>query len=441
MALENENDKKPEEKPFRLELREEDLFPTAPLGENDDADAAPAAAPENASAAGPTPQTAERPAPVKKRKKRRHSPLGAIINIVVILAFVAFFSTFIISFFVDMTKISVHDAKTAIVTVKKGDTATNVAAALKSKGMLSNDWAFRLYVKLQKNIVFQPGDFLIKSDMDYEHILAALTSKTQNLSIVDVTIKEGMTLAQIADLVSSDEKSICARADFISAAENYDFKFKYLNDIPKTKGRYYRLEGYLFPDTYSFYKGTAPEDVVQLILTTFEKRFTADMQTQLQSSGMTLDQVITLASIIQSEAGKPSDADPNEPSDDQRHVSSVFHNRLTKGEGSTKMLQSDATLLYIYARIGSTTTKLSEVDSPYNTYKNVGLPAGPICNPGTAAIKAALNPSESGYFYFVSDSNGKYYYAATFAQHQKNVKTAAKVGKGTVTGTETQSGS
>jgi UPF0755 protein len=262
--------------------------------------------------------------------------------------------------------------------------------------------------------------------MSYDEIVDVLSKSTYNTSTVSVTIPEGYTVRKIAALL--EKKKVCAASDFLSALNNEGYTGTFLNSLPADAGakRPYRLEGYCFPDTYTFYLNDSVKNVVQKMLNDFAARYTEAISAKVQKSGMTLDQVLILASVIQKESFT---------TDDMEKVSSVFHNRLSKGTGSMAYLQSDATVLYAGSvqKVAGIT-----VADAYNTYKVAGLPAGPICNPGLDAIEAALSPANTNYFYFVTDKSNRYYFAVTFAKHQQNVKKANTTGtaKGVDTGSK-----
>ena len=291
--------------------------------------------------------------------------------------------------------------------------------------VILNKWAFIGYLKLYKINGLQYGTFSLDSNMGYSDIVSVLENSTISKAAVNVTIPEGYTIREIAQTL--EDKNVCSMSDFMNAIENDSLSFKYSSSIPANKDRYYMLEGYLFPDTYNFYIGEQPATVATTMLNNFSSKISSAMLKKAQQMNMTLDQVITLASIIQAEASDTSQ---------MGKVSSVFHNRLEKGTGSLKFLQSDATILYITRSLATVLTQSdTEVKTAYNTYLHEGLPPGPIDNPGLAAINAALNPEKTNYFYFVTDSDNNYYYSETFAQHEVAVRKALATGvaKGTNT--------
>ncbi|QAT50647.1 endolytic transglycosylase MltG [Caproiciproducens sp. NJN-50] len=212
---------------------------------------------------------------------------------------------------------------------------------------------------------------------------------------VKVTVPEGFTLPQIAARLEA--KGVCRADDFIKAAQTYDFSYYSLvAKIPNSPNRCYKLEGYLYPDTYEFYTDMKPQDAVGKFLRSAESQ----IGSKYSYSGMTTDQLITLASIIEREA---------DDSDNMKKVSSVFHNRLKTG----MILQADSTRdycnLYLVPKFGDKYNKY------YNTYPNrsPGLPIGPISNPGANALYAAAHPADTDYLYFATGTDHNYYYGAT----------------------------
>lgn len=230
---------------------------------------------------------------------------------------------------------------------------------------------------------------------------------------VALTFPEGYTLSQIGDRL--EKSSVCKKADFVTAAQNYDFSYYPLvKAIPSNAHRAYKLEGYLYPDTYEFYVGMKPQDAVGRFLRVAEQK----IGTKYNYSGMTTDQVVTLASIIEREA---------DDAQDMKLVSSVFHNRLK----AKQKLEADATISYC-------TMYLLNVFGDkykyyYNTYRCAALPAGPICNPGASALNAAANPAKTDYYYFIT-SNGKYFYQKTLDEHNAKLKELGMSPSSTVSG-------
>lgn len=225
---------------------------------------------------------------------------------------------------------------------------------------------------------------------------------------VNVTIPEGFTLPQIAARL--EEKGVCSKADFLKMAQTYDFSYySLIGSMPDNSHRCFKLEGYLYPNTYNFYKGMKPQDAIGVLL----RGSQANIEGRYSYSGMSTHDLVILASIIEKEA--PGAAD-------RKLISGVFHNRLKKGW----KLEADPTINYVedYIKPNITGDK-NRYSAYYNTYKCAALPAGPICNPGASALDAAANPAETDYMYFVSDKvTGEIYYAVTYEEHILNLEKA-----------------
>ncbi|MFA9381358.1 MAG: endolytic transglycosylase MltG [Acetanaerobacterium sp.] len=228
---------------------------------------------------------------------------------------------------------------------------------------------------------------------------------------LSITIPEGYTLARIGMLL--EEKDICTADEFIAASENGDFSdFSLIAAQESGANRCFDLEGYLFPDTYEIYLSDPPDTIIRRMLQHTEQKFNDSLRGRISDSGYTVDEIITLASIIEKEAfGHES----------MPYISSVLHNRLDSG----MRLQCDVTINYVEGAIKPFITgDINRYNSDYNTYKCDALPAGAICNPSLDAINAALSPEDTNYFYFVTDADGRYYYAETWEEHLQNVEEA-----------------
>ena len=341
---------------------------------------------------------------------------------------------FILSVFADRYGIGKSSDKVDV-TIPSGAGAQQVAEVLKENGVISNTLAFRLFVRQNHVSGFQSGVFSVTPSDGYESVISVLTNPDNNKNNVVVQITEGQTITQIA--ATLETKGICSAQDFLNTLDSGDFSFSLSSQISDSDSRYYKYEGYLFPDSYTLLKNSSGKAAVQKMLSNFTSKFTSEMQEKATAHGMSVDQVITLASIVQKEA----DTSVNRL-DTMKHVASVFYNRLNTGVSGKKLLQSDATILYAKRDLtGTLDSSDAALASPYNTYRYEGLPPGPICNPGLDAIDAVLDPAQSDDFYFVSDVNGNYYFAANYKTHLKNIKTAAKNGGTKATGDLTSSSS
>ncbi len=244
--------------------------------------------------------------------------------------------------------------------------------------------------------------------------------------IVTVTFPEGTTVLEVAEKLEAS--GVCSAADFEALCTKVPTGYDRLFEGVTPDGRVFVLEGYLFPDTYDFYKEEGAEKALDRFLKNMNSKVTDEDLAKAKEKGYTLDQVLTLASVIQSEASDPK----NMPM-----VASVFANRLKEGSGFG-YIGSDVTRHYIERKMKA---YIEEKGLDYNTlfgnyctndayqYKKEGLPVGPICNVGTSAIRAALNPAESSYYYFFTDNDWNYYYNETLSGHQSQWSKLVSEGK------------
>ncbi|MGN0572823.1 MAG: endolytic transglycosylase MltG [Acutalibacteraceae bacterium] len=228
---------------------------------------------------------------------------------------------------------------------------------------------------------------------------------------VTITIKEGQSLTEIFKTL--EENGVSSFDDLMETAQTYDYSYYPLvAAIPSNPNRCFKLEGYLFPDTYEFYTNQKPQDAIGKFLRGGKAKITDSMKAQASALGYSMDEVITVASIIEKEG-----ANPNEVA----KIAAVIYNRLEAG----MKLQMDSTIYYIERNVKPFITgDINRYNSYYNTYKCSALPAGPISNPGLRTINAALNPADVPYLYFCHDENANYYYAETYEEHQENLKAA-----------------
>lgn len=240
---------------------------------------------------------------------------------------------------------------------------------------------------------------------------AVAASSEAEVQTVRITFAEGATVARIIDTLV--EKKVAGQKEMFDAVESADLSaYPLVNAITMGNGRCFRLEGYLFPDTYEFYIGESPESVLKKMLDNTEKRLTQEFRSRASELGMTMDEILTIASIVQKETGQVAQ---------MPEIASILYNRLEQG----MRLQCDVTITYVEGAIKPYIDgDINRYNSYYNTYKCAALPAGPICNPGLAAIKAALWPDSTDYLYFAYDTNGNYYYASTYEEHLQNLADA-----------------
>lgn len=312
----------------------------------------------------------------------------------------------------------------ADVTIPEGElTEDQLADILYKAGIIKKPEFFSLYCKIKGDIDrFSPGTRLqVGTNMDYEAIISTLEGSGETREVVKVAFPEGSTALQIANLL--EENEVCKAQDFLTELNSGDYSnYDEIAALgPDTGNRYYTLEGYLFPDTYEFYKGEDLEDVIGKFLWNFHNKLSGRLKEKVDASGMTMDQVVILASIIQAEAAGTMD---------MFNVSAVLHNRLSFGaDYGIYNLECDSTSFYPYKNqremeeLGGTLSH-----GAYDTYQVQGLPAGAICNPGLDALNAAVKPNDSGdasrYLYFCHSEEGVAYYATNAEDHEYNKEMA-----------------
>ncbi|CEO34316.1 endolytic transglycosylase MltG [Paraclostridium sordellii] len=297
--------------------------------------------------------------------------------------------------------------KEVVVEIPSGATLTNVTDILKDNKLIKNKALFKVVAKIspEKSGV-KAGKYLLKQNYSNSKILDILTSGKFHNDGIKVTIPEGLTYKEVIKYLT--DKGIGKKEVYEQLINNpkefYD-KFKFLNK-PDIKS----LEGFLYPDTYYFNKTDNEKEVLSDMLERFNKIYTNKFKEEQKARGLTLQQVVNLASIIEKEAVLD---------EDRPMIASVFYNRLKIG----MPLQSDATIQYIFEeRKERVMYKDLKIDSPYNSYINKGLPPTPIANPGVKSIEAVLNPSQSDYLYFVATVDGKNNYSKTYDEHLKYVE-------------------
>lgn len=355
----------------------------------------------------------ERPTGQRQRQRRKSSGIGRIAIEILIVVFVVVAVGKVAKFGFDYAKGltsstvegSAGTGEPVSVTIPEGASTSTIASILKENDLISNELMFRLKSKLGGyDGTYRHGDYTLQKGLDDETIMERLQEGSTAADQIVLTIPEGYTVQQIAEVV--ENAGISTAEEFLQEANNGDFDYGFLKDLPT---REYYLEGYLFPETYYFSKNATARDVIIRMLDQFSLVYTDEMQQAVTNSGYSLDQIITMASIIESEIQVP---------EEQKIAAGVINNRLEQN----MPLQMDATVLYALKTKHEVVTNADvEVDSPYNTYKNTGLPIGPICNPGSAAIEAAVFPDDNDYLYYVlkERGSGEHFYTSSYEEFLK----------------------
>ena len=284
-----------------------------------------------------------------------------------------------------------------------------VSDELKDAGLIEYKWLFEAFCKISHaEQKVSPGEYELKSSYDYRALIQNMRAGSSSALTIDVTIPEGYTMEQI--FLKLEENGVCSFNDLMDAAANYKFNYSFLEGIEA--GDASRLEGFLFPDTYQFYVGMQASSAINKFLETFYYKLDADMLNQAQNLGLSIKEVVNIASMIEKEAANDTE---------RGIIASVIYNRLNAG----MPLGIDATILYVHQdHEGAPTSDMIAEDSPYNTRLYAGLTPTPICNPGIASIKAALNPESTNYYYYALDTEtGEHRFFTTAGEHESFVAT------------------
>lgn len=286
--------------------------------------------------------------------------------------------------------------------VEKGKAVGAIAKKLKEEGVIKKTQPFLLGYRLffsPKSI--KAGEYSLTLPLSAKEVLITLIEGKIHLH--SLTIPEGLTAREIFELLASNG---------FGAGEEYLELFSHAEILSSVDTKARNLEGYLFPETYHFPKGTPAKKIVTTMVEQFKEVFERDLKRRAEEMGLTTREVVILASLLEKEAAIP---------EERKLVSAVFHNRLKR----RMKLDCDPTIIYALKQEGQSIDRLRTKDlqynTPYNTYLHPGLPPGPICNPGLQSLKAALSPAEEDYLYFVSKNDGSHLFSRTLKEHQRAV--------------------
>lgn len=299
-----------------------------------------------------------------------------------------------------------NDQNIVAIEVKQGDGFYDVLNKLEKQDKLRNKLLIKLKLAIDgKNINLNEGIYEISSETTLDNLIRSLENNSDNANLVKVTIPEGYNVEEIGERL--EECGFFTKEEFINAVKGYQLP-DFIEVKDKTR---YNLEGFLYPDTYLIQKGTNAEDIINMMIERFNTvvhQVEEENNTKLDKSK--LFDTITIASMIEKEA---------RVEEDRPLIASVINNRLEKN----MKLQLDATVLYSLGyHVETVLNKHLQVDSLYNTYKYEGLPEGPICNPGIESIRAALNPKESNYIYYILQKDGSHYFTNSYDDFLKKKK-------------------
>lgn len=311
--------------------------------------------------------------------------------------------------------------KEKVIVVEEGDTTNKLIGKFDRAGLIKHSTVCKLFIATTSGIrndneKYLKGEFTLTPDMGIEKMLSTCTA-TQKRDTVEITFPEGFTVEQIAEKL--EESKVCSKSDFLKATNVATYNYDFVKDIANGDQRYHLLEGYMYPDTYEFYVGEDASSVVSKLLGNFHDKWSDSYASRARELNMSMDDVITLASIVQKEDSNP---------DNMAVIASVFYNRLNSS--AYPSLQSDATNYYVntYIKPGASAGDYNLYRNRYSTYVCKGLPVGPICSPGDDAIKAVLWPASTNYYFFAHDDEGNLYAARTATEQNQNVYNALTTG-------------
>ena len=377
------------------------------------------------------------PHPRRRRRSSGQAMGFAMMYVIVVIgisALLACFGWIAANDVLALNKTYVQETVTVTQDMIREDGTANmgeVASLLKEKGLIQYKGLFRLFSSLThgKNKVIA-GSFNLNTDMDYRALISGMSWSSSSKAKVKVTIPEGYTCAQIFALLA--ENGVCTEEKLEETAASYAFDYTFLKDLPY--GAANRLEGYLFPDTYEFYVDDSPQRVLSKFLDNFGWKFSKELQNdiaalnemlraKMEENGFTeeeiaakqldLNDIVIVASLIERETGGTSESSS---------IASVIYNRLCSK--IYPLLEIDASVRYGLDKWDEDLTQADlNLDTPYNTRKNPGLPAGPISNPGLDSIRAALYPRDTSYyFYALNPESGLHHFSETYYEHQNYVE-------------------
>lgn len=340
-------------------------------------------------------------APQKKSKKKDYKGLKSLLWVLVTFVFSIGLAVAILIGASDYLGIGPGKGNEYSVEIPEGSDLSDIADILHENGVIQSEFLFKIYSRMKDyDSRYHSGVYILCDDDGYSGIADKLVYEGHEISTVKVRIPEMASIDEIIELLA--EAGVGNKTELQKAIQEVAYSYSFIEEIPD-ESVYWRFEGYLFPDTYIFYNYDDPEECARLavekMLSTMNSRFTEQMRTDAENRGYSMHEILTMASIIELEAGGAS-------FEDKQKVAEIFYNRLDDW-GSEAYLQSNPTRNYPYG------------SGAYNTYEKAGLPIGPLCSPSLDSIKAAIYPSDSqpDYYYFITDKNMKFYYNKTLNAH------------------------
>ena len=353
--------------------------------------------------------------PVRRQRSTKARMAGAFLYVLFVIGASVVAATLGWVWACDLLGLNKEYASTEITIADDTDFST-VVDKLEEEGLIQYKFLFKLYARFSHaEDKIAPGTYKLNTEMDYHALVSNMGSSSTTRQVTDVTIPEGYSIDQIFSLL--EEQGVSTADKLRDMASSWNYAFDWLQDIPL--GDYHRLEGYLFPDTYTFEMGGNPKYIINKMLANFDDKMEEYMGRYAgEDAQYSLHDIVIIASMIE----KETDGTITEEYSDYKNIASVIYNRLENPDAeSGGLLQIDATLVYINGgRVPVEADK--SINSPYNTYLYGGLPAGPISNPGMTSLLAAMEPASTGYYYYVlNPETWQHEYSRTYAEHQRLV--------------------
>ncbi|MCD7872265.1 MAG: endolytic transglycosylase MltG, partial [Clostridiales bacterium] len=363
---------------------------------------------------------------LKKLKGKNGTVTSTYLFFIIVIAVSMIISIYAVFCLNDIFGITKSQSSVTVNYTEQIDNTSDAIDVLADYGLIRCKNFCKLYVKLASAVVgdydvsppFEAGVYYLNGKMGLEGMLINMMGNPETSETVKITFPEGYTTADIINKLVENE--VCDKAALLSVIESTDFSYSLVSGLTSKETVPYRLEGYLFPNTYNFYVGQSASSVIETFLQETEKEITQEDRNRAKELGYSMQEIITIASIVQAEAG----------SDEQMStIAAVIENRL-KDTTNYPTIDCQSTSDYITKRISSSLSSTSAHTADYylqyyntnSTSNVVGLPEGPICNPGKAAIQAALYPEDINDFYFFHDSNGNLYTAETYSEFKSKVQ-------------------
>lgn len=351
-------------------------------------------------------ENTEHQAPQPRKRKKKSGCAGALLYLIIIFG-VSIILSMILLFSANDVFAFIKENRAVTITVQQPTTVSELSKTLDKEGVVNYGILFKFFIQITgKDGDVAAGDYSLNPSMDYGAIARYLVNPNSTTTTIRITIPEGYTVAQIRALLL--DKEVCSEEELDKALFSYKYKWDFLSKMTPSRNW---LEGYLFPDTYEFYRGEDAVQVINKMLNNFNEKYDVKITEGAQERERSMHEIVTIASMVEREAQKKEEFPK---------IAGVIYNRLK----SDMYLQIDATIQYAVGHKEKLSNADLEIDSMYNSYKYKGLPPGPIASPGYIALDAAAHPQSHGYYYYVAMPDGSHLFAKTLAAHNRNVETS-----------------